>query len=74
MVLQVTCGTVTVCVIVLLLCVCVNVMTVVGTSAGFVGAGADAEPVTPVTGVDGAGVGCGTRVMLEGTPVQIPGF
>lgn len=74
MVLKLTCGTVTVCVTIVLVSVRVKVMTVLGISAGFVGAGGAPEPPVTGTEVEGAGVGRGTRVMLDGIPVQIPGF
>ena len=73
-VLNETCGTVTVCVRVVVDCVRVNVMTVEGKFAGG-GVGAGGLALPPVTGADGVGAGgCGTRVTVGGMPVQIPGF
>lgn len=81
-VLKTTCGTVTVCVIVEPdVMVWVKVMTVDGilpVNGGAVGNGRLLHPVgstEPVGGGVGVGAaGVGTRVIVEGTPVQIPGF
>lgn len=86
--LKTTCGTVTVCVTVEPdVIVLVNVITVDGMSpvnGGGVGLGPLLPPVgaaspdvagADVAGAEGAGAeGEGTRVMVDGTPVQIPGF